>query len=167
MFLSLFAKYASAVFLFQLMCVSYIDIAITTSGRNRPLVKLVFILEETQRDDLKSAFDFLLKETVNSSVFNVEGITLEWKTKETPNSTWSKIKANIIMENASAVVSFLPSWKNQVLVNALSKIDVPVIGMESLTGELYTSKKVGKHVLKQKHLISFAFWRTVKRVSTR
>lgn len=106
------------------------------------MVKLVFILDETQRKDLKPAFDNFLKEAVNSSFLNVKGITVEWKIKDSQESTWRKIKQNIIEQNASAVVSFLKPWRNQVLVNALSKSVVPVIGMESLTEELYSSKKV-------------------------
>lgn len=142
MFRSLFANYTSVIFFFQLIFGQCIDFAITTSSLSQPVVKLVFILDETQRKDLKPAFDNFLKEAVNSSFLNVKGITVEWKIKDSQESTWRKIKQNIIEQNASAVVSFLKPRRNQVLVNALSKSVVPVIGMESLTEELYSSKKV-------------------------
>ena len=131
------------------MCRSYIDFAVTTSEPSQqPVAKLVFFLEETQREDFDSALNTFLKEAVHFSSVRVEGITVEWKIKDTPDSTWTKINENVIMANASAVISFLPSWKNQLLVNVLSKSVVPVIGMESLTEVRYNSNKVRKQTLK-------------------
>ena len=138
------------------MSESCVHLSKTTSATNRSAVKVVFILEESQRDDLNTAFDVLLKENVNSSLLNLsvnlEGVTMEWKRKDSPQSTWKKIKENVIDGNASAVVSFLPSWKNQVLVHALSRSDVPIIGIESLTKELYRNNKVRKHTLVKQYI---------------
>ena len=76
------------------------------------------------------------------SPLRLEGITIIWKVKDTPDLTWAKINENIILRNASAVLSFLPPWKNQVLVNVLSTTVIPVIGMESLIEDIYNNKKV-------------------------
>ena len=144
MFWRSFVNCSFALFLVHSISESRIYLNATTSA-----VKVVFILEESQRDYLKTAFDVFLKENVNSSLLNLnvdlEGVIVEWKQKETPHSAWTKIKENVIEGNASVVVSFLPSWKNQVLVHALSKSDVPLIGIESLTKELHRNNKVSIH----------------------
>lgn len=142
----LFANYSSAFFLFCLINGwSFIHLSRATSTTNQSgVVKVVFILEETQQaDDLKTAFDGFLKP--NFPFVDVVGVTLMWKREDTPYSTWRKIEENIVKENASAILSFLPSWKNQVLVNALIKSVVPIIGIESLTKELYSNNKVRNH----------------------
>lgn len=149
MFWRSFANYSLALFLVHSISESRIYPSATTSATNQSAVKVVFILEESQRDDLKTAFNVFLKKNVNSALLNLnvdlEGVIVQWRRKDTPNSTWRKIKENVIEGNASAIVSFLPSWKNQVLVHALSKSDVPIIGIESLTKELYRNNKVSIH----------------------
>lgn len=122
------------------MCGSFNAI---TARASQPVVKVIFISEETQQYDLKSAFDVSVRDSQEvSSFLSVEGIAVEWKKKDTPHLTWQKIQENIIKQNASAVVSFLPPTKNHILENALSKTAIPIIGLQSLTEEFYRSKKV-------------------------
>ena len=133
----------AAIFLLQLMCGRF-NALTTPAGQS--VVTLVFISEETEHRNLKTAFEFFLK-TENegaSTLFNLQGITTEWKKNDAPNSTYDKIQENIIKQNASAVVSFLPPKKNYILVNALSKAFIPVIGLQSLTEEFYSGRKVSE-----------------------
>ena len=140
---SFYKNCIAAVFLLQWMYGCFNAI---TTPTVQPVVTLVFISEETQHyTDLKTAFEFLLqKENEGSTVFSLEGITVEWKKNDTPNLTYEKIQENIIKQNASVVISFLPPKKNYILVNALSKAVIPMIGLESLTEEFYSSKKVSE-----------------------
>ncbi|XP_068747101.1 glutamate receptor ionotropic, NMDA 2A-like [Montipora capricornis] len=80
---------------------------------------------------------------MDSSLHNVEGITLEWRVKDTPYSVWKKIEQNVIVKNVSLVLSFLPSRKNQILVDALGKSIVPIIGLQSLREEVYSKHQEG------------------------
>lgn len=129
-----------------------------TTPTGHPVVKLVFISEETQHYNLKTAFEFFVKKENEgvSTLFSLEGIMIEWKKNDTPNSTYEKIQENIIKQNASVVISFLPSKNNHILVNALSKAVIPIIGLESLTEEFYSSKKVSEQANTLKD-ISFFF----------
>ena len=141
----LFANYSGAFLLFCLMNGwSFIHFSRATSTTNQSnVVKVLFILEESQQaEDLKTAFDGFLKKNASFPFVDVVGVTLVWKREDTPVSTWRKMEEIVVKENASAVVSFLSSWKNQVLVNALIKSVVPIIGIESLTKELYSNNKV-------------------------
>lgn len=146
MFQSIFMTCTLAILLLQWLCGSFN--AIMTHAK-QPVVKVVFIAEETQHRaqhyDLKHAFDFFLNESEEETpFFDVEGVAVEWKNNDTPSLTWQKIQGNIINQNASAVISFLPPRKNHILVNALSKTAIPIIGLQSLTEEYYSSKKVRK-----------------------
>lgn len=131
-----------------------------TTPTGHPVVKLVFISEETQHYNLKTAFEFFVKKENEgvSTLFSLEGITIEWKKNDTPNSTYEKIQENIIKQNASVVISFLPSKNNHILVNALSKAVIPIIGLESLTEEFYSSKKVSEQANTLKDISCFFFF---------
>ena len=149
---SFYATFIAAIFLLQWNCGSFDE---TPTGQ--PVITLVFISEETQYYSLKTAFEFFLK-TENEGVFtlfSLEGIAIEWKKSDTPNSTYEKIQENIIKQNASVVVSFLPPKKNYILVNALSKAVIPIIGLESLTEEFYSSKKVSEQANTLKDILVF------------
>lgn len=131
-----------AILLLQWLCGSFN--AIMTHAK-QPVVKVVFIFEETQHFDLKPAFDFFLNGSQEvSSFFDVERIAVQWKNNDTPSLTWQNIQGNIIKQNASTIISFLPPRKNHILVNTLSKTAIPIIGLQSLTEEYYNSKKVRK-----------------------
>lgn len=154
---SFYATCIAAIFFLQWMCGSFN--AITTPA-GQPVVKLVFISEETEHYNLKTAFEFFLK-TENegvSTLFSLEGITVEWKKNDTPYLTYEKIQENIIKQNASAVISFLPPKKNHILVNALSKAVIPIIGLASLTEEFYSSKKVSEQTYTKKDILFFVFF---------
>lgn len=140
---SFYTTCVATSFLLQWMCGRFDAL---TTPTEHPVVKLVFIPEETQHYNLKTAFEFFLnKENEGfSTLFRLEGITIEWKKSDTPNLTYEKIQENIIEQNASAVISFLPAKENLILVNALSKAFIPIIGLESLTEEFYSSKKVSE-----------------------
>ena len=153
---SFYTTCLGAIFLLQLMCGRFN--AVSTPAR-QPVATLVFISEETQHHNLKTAFEFFLK-TENegsSTLFNLQGITIEWKKNDTPHSTYEKIQENIIMQNASAVISFLPPKKNHILVNALGKAVIPVIGLQSLTEEFYSNRKVGEQANTKRQFVLFFF----------
>ena len=140
---SFYSTCLAAIFLLQLMCGRF---DAKTTPAVQPVVTLVFISEDTEHHNLKTAFEFFLK-TENegaSTLSSLQGITIEWKKNDTPNSTYEKIQENIIRQNVSAVVSFLPPKKNYILVNALSKAVIPVIGLQSLTEEFYSDRKVSE-----------------------
>lgn len=156
MFQSFSTTCTLAILLFQWLCGSF---NASTTSAGQPVVKVAFIAEETQHYfDLKSAFDFFLKDRQEVSSFcSVEGITVEWKRNDTPSLTWQKIQGNITKQNASAVISFLSPRKNHILVNALSKTVIPIIGLQSLTEEYYSSKKVREQTCTQTHEKPFCF----------
>ena len=143
MLLSSHTTCVAAIFILQWMCGSLNTIT-TPSGQ--PVVTLVFVSEETQHYHLNTAFEFFLKKQNDgvSTTFSLVGIKVEWKKNDTPNLTYEKIQEVIIKQNATAVISFLPPKKNHLLVNALSKAVIPIIGLESLTEEAYSSKKVSE-----------------------
>lgn len=138
---SLLSRYTISFPFIYLLLSKCVNFAVTTTTLDHPTAKLAFIFEEIQKEDLGSTFD-ILKEAIIFSPLRLEGITIIWKVKDTPDLTWAKINENIILRNASAVLSFLPPWKNQVLVNVLSTTVIPVIGMESLIEDIYNNKKV-------------------------
>lgn len=156
MFQSFSTTFTLAILLLQWLCGSF---NVITTSAGQPVVKVVFISEETKHYyDLKSAFDFFLKESQEvSTFFRVEGIAVEWKRNDTPSLTWQKIQENVIQQNASAVISFLPPGKNHILVNVLSKTAIPIIGLQSLTEECYSSKRVRKQIYTQKDILFFVF----------
>ena len=139
---SLLARYTITFPFIYLLLSKCVNFAVTTTTLDHPTAKLAFIFEEIQKEDLGSTFDNILKEAIIFSPLRLEGITIIWKVKDTPDLTWAKINENIILRNASVVLSFLPPWKNQVLVNVLSTSVIPVIGMESLIEDIYHNKKV-------------------------
>ena len=139
---SLLARYTITFCFIYFLFSKCVYFAVTTTTLDHPTAKLAFIFEEIHKEDLESTFDNVLREAIIFSPLRLEGITVTWKVKDTPDLTWAKINENIILRNASAVLSFLPPWKNQVLVNVLSTSVVPVIGMESLIEDLYNNKKV-------------------------
>lgn len=144
----------AAIFLLQLMCGRF---NATTTPVGQPVVTLVFISEESQYHNLKTAFEFFLK-TGNegaSTLFNLQGNAIEWKKNDTPNSTYEKLQENIIKQNASAVISFLPPKKNHILVNALSKAVIPVIGLQSLTEEFFSGREVSEQANTLKDILVF------------
>lgn len=102
---SFYTTCLAAIFLLQLMCGRF---NATTTPVGQPVVTLVFISEESQYHDLKTAFEFFLKKGSEgaSTLFNLQGNALEWKKNDTPNSTYEKLQENIIKQNASAVISF-------------------------------------------------------------
>jgi len=138
---SLLARYTITFCFIYFLLSKCVNFAVTTTTLDHPTAKLAFIFEEIHEEDLESTFD-ILKETIMFSPLRLEGITVIWKVKDTPDLTWAKINENIILRNASAVLSFLPPWKNQVLVNVLITSVIPVIGMESLIEDIYNNKKV-------------------------
>ena len=143
MFWKSFPKKESILFFLHFMVGSYFQFCTTTSVSNHSAVKIAFVLEQGQSEDLNSAFDVFLKESImGSSLHNVEGITLEWKVKDTPYSFWRKIEENVIVRNVSLVLSFLPSRKTQILVDALSKSIVPIIGLQSFREVVYSMHQV-------------------------
>lgn len=149
---SFYTTCLAAIFLLQLMCG-------TTTPVGQPVVTLVFISEESQYHNLKTAFEFFLK-TGNegaSTLFNLQGNAIEWKKNDTPNSTYEKLQENIIKQNASAVISFLPPKKNHILVNALSKAVIPVIGLQSLTEEFFSGREVSEQANTLKDILVFFF----------
>jgi len=166
MWQSFYTTCVAAVFLLQRMCGRFDAMKTTHTGH--PVVKLVFISEETQHYNLKTAFEFFLKKENEgvSTLFSLEGITIEWKKRDTPNLTYEKIRENIIKQNASAVISFLPAKENHVLVNALSKDVIPIIGLESLTEEFYSSKKVSEQANILKNVLCFLFQVCYKNIGT-
>lgn len=143
MLLSSHTTCVAAIFILQWMCGSLNTIT-TPSGQS--VVTLVFVSEETQHYHLNTAFDVFLKKQNDgvSTTFSLVGIKVEWKKNDTPNLTYEKIQEVIIKQNSTAVISFLPPKKNHLLVNALSKAVIPIIGLESLTEEAYSSKKVSE-----------------------
>ena len=151
---SFYTTCLAAIFLLQLMCGRF---NATTTPVGQPVVTLVFISEESQYHNLKTAFEFFLK-TGNegaSTLFNLQGNAIEWKKNDTPNSTYEKLQENIIKQNASAVISFLPPKKNHILVNALSKAVIPVIGLQSLTEEFFSSREVSEQANTLKDILVF------------
>lgn len=136
---SLLARYTITFPFIYLLLSKCVNFAVTTTTLDHPTAKLAFIFEEIHKEDLESTFDNIL---ISFSPLRLEGITIIWKVKDTPDLTWAKINENIILRNASVVLSFLPPWKNQVLVNVLSTSVIPVIGMESLIEDIYHNKKV-------------------------
>ena len=153
---SFYTTCLAAIFLLQLMCGRF---NATTTPVGQPVVTLVFISEESQYHNLKTAFEFFLK-TGNegaSTLFNLQGNAIEWKKNDTPNSTYEKLQENIIKQNASAVISFLPPKKNHILVNALSKAVIPVIGLQSLTEEFFSGREVSEQANTLKDILVFFF----------
>lgn len=151
---SFYTTCLAAIFLLQLMCGRF---NATTTPVGQPVVTLVFISEESQYHNLKTAFEFFLK-TGNegaSTLFNLQGNAIEWKKNDTPNSTYEKLQENIIKQNASAVISFLPPKKNHILVNALSKAVIPVIGLQSLTEEFFSGREVSEQANTLKDILVF------------
>lgn len=140
-----FTKYnasVSFVFLLHFLTVSYVQQCKTSSVTNQSTIKIAFVLEYTQGEDqLITVFDDFLKEN-NNYFYNVVGITLKWNRKDTPGSMWTKIEENVVNQNVTLVISFLPSCTNQLLVDALSKSIIPIIGLQSQTEELYSNNKV-------------------------
>ena len=153
---SFYTTCLAAIFLLQLMCGRF---NATTTPVGQPVVTLVFISEESQYHNLKTAFEVFLK-TGNegaSTLFNLQGNAIEWKKNDTPNSTYEKLQENIIKQNASAVISFLPPKKNHILVNALSKAVIPVIGLQSLTEEFFSGREVSEQANTLKDILVFFF----------
>lgn len=151
---SFYTTCLAAIFLLQLMCGRF---NATTTPVGQPVVTLVFISEESQYHNLKTAFEFFLK-TGNegaSTLFNLQGNAIEWKKNDTPNSTYEKLQENIIKQNASAVISFLPPKKNHILVNVLSKAVIPVIGLQSLTEEFFSGREVSEQANTLKDILVF------------
>ena len=144
MFWRSFTNNSSILLILHLLTVgSYFQFCMTTSVSNHSAVKIAFILEQGQSKVFNSAYGVFLKESLmDSSLHNVEGITLEWRVKDTPYSVWKKIEQNVIVKNVSLVLSFLPSRKNQILVDALGKSIVPIIGLQSLREEVYSKHQV-------------------------
>lgn len=140
MFQNLCKTYIISILLLQYRCGS---IDATSTPLIQPVVKLVFISEEIQRYDLNSTCEQILQHYKDvSSVLSLQGTAIEWKQKETPYSLWRKILEHLIEHNASVVISFLPPKKNYVLVDVLSKSDIPIIGLQSLTEEFYKTYQV-------------------------
>ena len=154
MFHNLSTAFTVAILLLQWLCGSFN--AITTPS-SQPVVKLVFISEEIQQYDLNSTCELILKgfQDISSSL-NLQGTAIEWKENETPYSTWQKFQENIIEQNASAVISFLPPKKNYLLVDALSKSVIPIIGLQSLTEEFYKSHQVRRQTDTHKNTFCFS-----------
>ena len=152
MFQNLCKTYIISILLLQCRCGS---IDATSTPLIQPVVKLVFISEEIQRYDLNSTCEQILQRYKDvTSVLSLEGTAIEWKQKETPYSLWRKILEHIIEHNASVLISFLPPKKNYVLVDVLSKSDIPIIGLQSLTEEFYKTYQVSS---KQLHKTYFFF----------
>lgn len=152
MFQNLCKTYIISILLLRCRCGS---IDATSTPLIQPVVKLVFISEEIQRYDLNSTCEQKLQRYKDvSSVLSLQGTAIEWKQKETPHSLWRKILEHIIEHNASVVISFLPPKKNYVLVDVLSKSDIPIIGLQSLTEEFYKTYQVRS---KQLHKTYFVF----------
>lgn len=151
---SFYTACLAAIFLLQLMCGRF---NATTTPVGQPVVTLVFISEESQYHNLKTAFEFFLKKGSEgaSTLFNLQGNAIEWKKNDTPNSTYEKLQENIIKQNASAVISFLPPKKNHILVNALSKAVIPVIGLQSLTEEFFSGREVREQANTLKDILVF------------
>lgn len=145
MFWRSFTEYnacVSFVFLLHFLTASYVQQCKTSSVTNQSAIKIAFVLEYTQREDqLITVFDDFLKEN-NNYFYNVVGITVKWNRKDTPGSMWTKIEENVVNQNVTLVISFLPTCTNQLLVDALSKSIIPIIGLQSQTEELYSNNKV-------------------------
>lgn len=160
MLLSSHTTCVAAIFILQWMCGCFNAIT-TPSGQ--PVVTLVFVSEETQHYHLNTAFEFFLQKENEgvSTTFSLEGITVEWKKNDTPNLTYEKIQEIITKQNATAVISFLPPKKNHFVVNALSKAVIPIIGLESLTEEVYSSKKVSELTNTLKDILFFLYRKSI------
>lgn len=164
MFWRSFAEYNASVnilFLVHFLTGSYIQKCKTSSVTNQSAIKIAFVLEDTQSEDqLKTAFDDFLKEN-NNYLYSVVGITVKWNRKDTPGSIWTEIEENLVNQNVTLVISFLPSCTNQLLVDALSKSIVPIIGLQSQREELYSNNKVSysssPHHLKTEQSPKFVF----------
>ena len=110
--------------------------------------KLGLLLDETHNVELKASFDMLVKEiNKNGAVLSfpvIEGVTIDWTAKDSPQAKLEKIKEHVIDNNITTVLSFTSLTDNHIFVNVLSKAIIPVIGLGSLAEEYYSSSKVGK-----------------------